>query len=134
MIRAKDSVDFDPKNPEHVLAIKTLLDTGKLHPTLRFHLDPEMSADEEGKKSPRYTSTLSMALFKMAYAHMESVQEKVGNPHEEDTSPSLAGGVVRQLPVKQHGHPGTAVANPGLFGTRKSESPSDETQEKIKLH
>lgn len=116
MIRNKDAVDFDPANPEHVLAIKSLLDTGKLHPTLRFHLDPEMTPDEEGRKSPRYTSVLSMALFKMAMAHMDSMQEKVGVPNEEDISLPVSGGVVRQLPVKQHSNTGQQAKVP--FGDR----------------
>lgn len=101
MLRSKDLLDFDPANAKHVLAFRYMIVSSRLHPTMRFHLDEELTSDENGKKVPRYTSIVSMCMMKIARHHMDLVHELTGDNLEENFDTSYARGVVRQLTLKQ---------------------------------
>lgn len=102
MLRSKDLLDFDPANAKHVLAFRYIMVNGRLHPTMRFHLDEELTSDENGKKVPRYTSIISMCMMKIAKHHMDLVHELTGaNIEEESVNTYTHSGVVRQLTAKQ---------------------------------
>lgn len=73
-LRNKEQVEFDPLNPDHVLAIKETLETGRLSPSFRFH-------NEEP-----FTSAMTQAIHSMALAWMEQVAATKETLKIEETS------------------------------------------------
>lgn len=59
LLRTVDEVDFDPADPQHLVALAMLMDQGRLHPTLRFKYDASL-----------YDNAYAAALLSLANYHI----------------------------------------------------------------
>lgn len=83
MLTVRPQITFDASNPEHTAWVKRTLESGKLDPQFRFHL-------EDG-----FESVLGMVLFKMAQAWMDHKSGQISAERQEQIrNTSITGTVV----------------------------------------